>query len=157
MATVTTDALWRRVEKKTFAVMSWVTPAGQARSAGIMYRAVDQVVYVGVDDDSWKARHIALNEWVSMTVLVRRGGLLSLVAPIPPATISFRGTAVVHPQEALATLPKVVEKLLPSGGSKEKFRIIEIRPAGDFVTYGIGVSLRTMLRPEEASGRAPVS
>jgi Pyridoxamine 5'-phosphate oxidase len=153
---VTTDAVWRHVGKKTFAVISWVTPAGEPRSAGIVYRATGRRVYVGVDTDSWKARHIAASGRVSVTVLVRRGGLLSLFAQIPPATITFHGTAVVHSEDALPTLPKVVEKLLPPGKEPRDFRIIEIRPDGDFVTYGIGVALPTMLKPEKASGRAPV-
>ena len=157
MATVTTDAVWRRVGKKSFAVLSWVTPSGEARSAGVIYRATGRRVYVCVDDGSWKAKHITASGQVSVTVLVRRGGLLSLVAPIPPATISFRGTAIVHPEDALDTLPKVVEKLLPPGGRRDGFRIIEIRPTGDFVTYGIGVALPTLLRPEKAGGRAPVA
>ena len=38
---------------------------------------------------------------VAVTVPVRRGGILSLVAPIPPATVSFHGTAVVHPAGSL--------------------------------------------------------
>jgi hypothetical protein len=32
-------------------------------------------------------------------------GVLSLVAPIPPATISFHGTAVVHPAASQARVP----------------------------------------------------
>ncbi len=31
-----------------------------------------------------------------MTVPVRRGGIMSLLLPIPPETISFHATAVVH-------------------------------------------------------------
>jgi hypothetical protein len=153
---VSTDAVWRHVNRKTFAVISWVTPAGEPRSAGVVYRAEGRRVYVGIDADSWKDRHITASGRVSVTVLVRRGGLLSLFAQIPPATITFRGAAVVHPEDALPTLPKVVEKLLPPGKEPRAFRIIEIRPEGDFVTYGIGVALPTMLKPDEASGRAPV-
>jgi len=41
--------------------------------------------------------HVAADGRVAVTVLVRRGGILSLVAPIPLATISFHGTAVVRP------------------------------------------------------------
>jgi hypothetical protein len=35
-------------------------------------------------------------------------------------------------------------------------RVIELRPVGDFVTYGIGVSLRQMRTPALARGRVPV-
>jgi hypothetical protein len=35
--------------------------------------------------------------------------------------------------------------------------IIEVIPAGDFVTYGVGISLSEMRYPEKARGRAPVA
>jgi len=157
MATVTTDGLWRQVEKKRFAVIGWATPAGEPRTAGVMYRVADRRVYLGVDDDSWKARHIAASGHVSVTVLVTRSRLLALVSPIPPATITFRGTAVVHPGDALLTLPKVVERVLPPDGRREGVAIIEVHPVGDFVTYGVGAPIRAMRHPEEAGGRAPVA
>jgi len=34
--------------------------------------------------------------------------------------------------------------------------VLEIEPTGDFITYGIGVSLMQMRFPEKARGRAPV-
>jgi len=34
--------------------------------------------------------------------------------------------------------------------------MLEIRPTGHFVTYGVGVSLMDMRDPEKARGRAPV-
>jgi hypothetical protein len=34
--------------------------------------------------------------------------------------------------------------------------IIRVRPAGKFLTYGVGVSMQTMRKPELSSGRAPV-
>ena len=37
-----------------------------------------------------------MNRHVAVTIPVRRRGLFSLVAPIPPATITFRAAAVVH-------------------------------------------------------------
>jgi hypothetical protein len=154
--TVTTDAVWRHVESKTFAVLSWVTPAGEPRSAGVLYRAVGRRLHVGVDADSWKARHIAASGRASVTVLVRRGGLLSLLAPIPPATISFRGTATVRPATS-PSLPKEVKKLLMPEMPLAEQAVIEILPEGDFVTYGLGVSLLGMRHPDRAMGRAPAS
>src|SRR5947208_1024150 len=69
---------------------------GEPRSSGVVYKAVDRRLYIAVAPDSWKARQIAVRRRVSVTVPVRRGGLLSLVLPIPPATISFHATAKVH-------------------------------------------------------------
>jgi hypothetical protein len=155
----TTGRVWRELDKASFAVVSHVTPAGEPRSSGVVYAVADRRMYVVVAGDSWKARHIAADGRVAVTVPVRRGGIMSLVVPIPPATISFHATAIVHPpgpsgQEAL---PGRLASLLPPpdqrspGGS-----VIEIRPVGDFLTYGIGVPLIRMRTPALARGRAPV-
>jgi hypothetical protein len=34
--------------------------------------------------------------------------------------------------------------------------VIEVVPKGDFITYGVGISLMEMRNPELARGRAPV-
>jgi hypothetical protein len=61
-----------------------------------------------VAPDGWKARHITDSGRVAVTVTVRRGGILSLLFPIPPATVSFHARAVVHPAGSVDfhTLPK---------------------------------------------------
>jgi Pyridoxamine 5'-phosphate oxidase len=150
--------VWRAVGRASFAVLSHVTPAGEPRSSGVVYKASGRRLVAAVAPGSWKARHIAADGRVAVTVLVRRGGILSLVAPIPPATISFHGTAVVHP----AGSPQA-RSLLDELGSLVPARrrasacVIEIMPAGAFRTYGFGVSLRAMLNPAAAQARVPVT
>ena len=34
--------------------------------------------------------------------------------------------------------------------------LIEVTPEGEFITYGVGVPLKTMRQPELSRGRAPV-
>src|SRR5688572_22573717 len=92
---LTNEQVWQALAKASCAVVSYVTPAGEPRSRGVMYKAVGRRLYVAVAPDSWKARHVAATRRVAVTVSVRRGGLLALVAPIPPATISFHGAAIV--------------------------------------------------------------
>jgi hypothetical protein len=95
---------------------------------------------------------------VALTVPVRRGGLLALIFPIPPATVSFQADAIVHPAGPLEELPvpRRLASLLPPDAQRVS-RVIELRPVGDFVTYGLGVSLRKMRTPALARGRAPVN
>jgi hypothetical protein len=94
---LTSEQVWRAVANASFAVLSHVTPAGEPRSSGVLYKAADHRLVVAVAPGGWKAKHVAADGRVAVTVPVRRGGILSLVAPIPPATISSHGTAVVHP------------------------------------------------------------
>ena len=93
-----------------------------------------------------------------MTVPVRRGGILSLVAPIPPATVSFHGAAVVYPAGSPRARSVVDElgSLLPVE-RQSSASVIEIIPVGAFRTYGLGVSLRAMLNPAAAQARVPVT
>jgi hypothetical protein len=95
---------------------------------------------------------------VSVTVPVRRGGVLSLVLPIPPATVSFHAAAKVHPadsQEARSR-SKDLRDLLPPERHGSAC-IVEVIPEGEFVTYGLGVSLAEMRTPAIARARVPVT
>lgn len=152
----TSDQIWRAVGKACFAVISHVTPGGEPRSSGVVYTLVGGRLYVAVANDSWKARHIAASGKVAVTVPVRRGGIMSLVLPIPPATISFHAFATVHPGEDLpdAVLAKLGRLLPPE--RRATCGIVEIRPVGHFVTYGLGVSLRQMRDTVLARARIPV-
>lgn len=157
MTTLSSEQVWQELAKASFAVVSYVTPAGEPRSSGVVYRTVDGHLYIAVAADSWKARHIAASRRVSLTVPIRRGGVLSLVQPIPPATISFHAAARVHPagsQEALAR-SKQLAALLPAD-RHDSACIIEVIPDGEFVTYGLGVSLMEMRNPAIARARVPV-
>jgi len=107
--------------------------------------------------DSWKAKHIAAGARVAVTVPERRGGIMSLVLPIPPATITFHGSAIVHPAgppEETALREQLASLLPPE--RRTTSRIIEIHPAGRFLTYGLGVSLKQMRSPALARARVPV-
>lgn len=154
---LSTDQIWRAIAKASFAIVSYTTPAKDPRSSGVMYKAVGRRLFVAVAQDSWKAKHIPATGRVAVTVPVRRGGLLSLVAPIPPATISFHATASVHTAGSpeVAPLLKELAPLLPTE-RRATSSIIEIVPEGRFVTYGIGVSLRNMRDPDAAQARVPV-
>lgn len=113
---LTSQTVWRAVAKASFAVLSHTTPSGQPRSSGIIYKTIGRRLYLATAPDSWKARHIAASGRVSMTVPVHRGGVLALFLPIPPATVSFHGTATVHPAGAprARSLTTELASLLPA-------------------------------------------
>jgi hypothetical protein len=99
-----------------------------------------------------------VNGRVAVTIPVRRGGVLSLVAPVPPATISFHGAATVHEpgtQQTQLLLERLGALLPPE--RRRTACVVEIRPEGEFVTYGVGVPLMKMRDPGAARGRVPVA
>jgi len=155
---LSTDLVWDTISTTSNAVLGHVTPDGAPRTSGVVYRSIDRRLYVAIAPGTWKHRHIRADGRVSMTVLVRRGGLLSLVFPIPPATISFHGTATVHQADepAMGAVLDQLSGLLPPD-RRSSSAIIEITPEDHFLTYGIGVSLGTMRVPEAARGRVPVA
>ena len=155
---LTSEQVWRAVANASFAVLSHVTPGGEPRSSGVVYKASGRRLVVAVAPGSWKARHVAADGRVAVTVLVRRGGILSLVVPIPPATVSFHGTAVVHPAGSprARSLLDELGSLVPAD-RRDSACVVEIIPAGAFRTFGVGVPLRTMLHPAAAQARVPVA
>jgi len=100
------EQVWRKVAAKSFAVLGYVTPRGEPRASGVVYKTLGRRLYVAVAPDSWKARHIAVS------------GL---------------------PTERRASAS-----------------IIEVIPEGEFVTYGLGMSLAKMRDPTAARSRVRV-
>lgn len=152
---ITTEMVWREIQHRTFAVLSYVTPRGHPRATGVLYGVADGALFVVTAATSWKSRHITDGGEVAITVPVRRGGLLSLMAPIPPATISFHAWVVRHAPGALpvATLPPLMVKQLPPDRRDDDVTVLELHPFGEFLTYGIGVPLLAMRDPAKSIER----
>ena len=155
---VTSEVVWKALARASFAVVSHVSTAGDPRSSGVVYGTADRRLYVAVAADGWKARQITTGEEVAVTVPVRRGGILAMIVPIPPATITFHARVTVHPAGSLdiGSISKSLEKLVPEA-RRAGSCVLELVPEGRFLTYGIGVSLMEMADPARALARVPVS
>lgn len=149
----TSEEIWPLVEKWPFAVLSFVTPRGESRSAGVMYKVEDRSIYVLTGPDTWKAKHIRANPSVSMTVTVQR--LPIRVRLMPPAVITFAGEASVLD---MGEVPDAVRLALTKGiDDIGDMCAIRVEPKGNFVTYGIGVPAMTMRHPDKSLARVPVA
>lgn len=157
-ATLCCDDVWRAIDHASFAVLAHTNASGEPRSSGVVYAVVDRHLYVAVAPDGWKARQIQDGDAVSLTVLVRRGGILSLLFPIPPATISFHARATVHPAGSMEAtqLPKALKALVPAERTTTAV-LLELVPEGRFMTFGIGVSLSAMRDPVASRALVPVA
>ncbi len=154
---ISAEQVWREIERRSFAVLSYVSPSGRARSSGIVYVAVDHVLYVRVAAESWKARHIRRNPHVALNVTIPKRVPLLPFVQIPDATIAFGGEARVwRMDEVEAELRDHVLARMIDHPSDEETCLIEIRPTGHFATYGVGVSLWAMRNPRTARARVPV-
>lgn len=156
-APITRDLVWKEIEKRLFAVLSYVNPKGEARSAGVVYVARNQRLYIGTGAGSWKAKHIGRNPNVALNVTIPKRIPFLPWIKIPQATIAFSGKATVF--EA-ADVEREILKALMGRKVDDPRRVamcfIEVEPTGHFATYGVGVSLLDMQNKEKARGRVAV-
>ena len=135
-----------------------VTGAKESRSVGIVYIVQDRKLYTGTGNQSWKAKHIKTNPNVSMTIPIPKRILFLPWIKIPQATISFSGTAKIIP--AVEAEKKLLQAVFRHFAEDLEFIsencLIEVSPVDDFITYGVGIPLMKMMKPELARGRSPV-
>ncbi len=143
------EEIWPLIQRWPFGVLSFVTPKGESRSAGVMYKVKDRSVYVLTGPDTWKAKHIEANPNVSMTVTVQR--LPIRIRQAPPAVITFAGIASVLGMDQVdadirGALTRGIDDI-------PDMCAIKIVPKGNFVTYGIGIPVMQMRHPEKSLAR----
>lgn len=156
---LTSEQVWQAVEKELFAVLGMVTAEQEARTVGIVYVVRNRRLYISSGKDAWKIRHIAHNPNVSLTVPIHKGIPLLPMIKIPAATITFSGVArLLEPAEVDAQALQALYRGMAEDETRlADSRVIEVTPQGDFLTYGVGVSLMTMRDPAASRGRAPVA
>ena len=159
MAELTSEQVWTKLKKELFGVLGMVTAKGETRTVGIVYAVHDRKLYIATGKDSWKACHTRNNPNVSITVpIAKRIPFLPWIK-IPAATITFSGKAkVLEPDKVGAdVLYALLRGLAEDQERLATMCVIEIQPVGEFITYGVGVSLMGMRDTEKARGRAPVA
>ena len=158
-APITAELIWNEIERRSFAVLSYVTPSGEARSSGIVYVVNGRKLYIRVAADSWKAKHIRRNPNVALNVTIPKRVPLMPWIRIPQATIALQGTArLLGPDEMGREVLDALDRATahePEGGVDICF--LEVSPHGHFATYGVGVPLLAMRDPARARGRVPVA
>ena len=142
----------RLIAKRSFCTVATVSPTGRPHAAGVLYAAVGSTLYVSTLRSSRKARNVAADPQVAVFIAVRR-------LPVgPPSSLHFQATAetvdlddptileLAHAGQ-LKAITSHGELDLPGGC------FLRIQPVGRVFTYGIGLSLRRLLRePFNAGG-----
>ena len=157
MVDVTSARVWAEIERQVFAVVGMVSARGHGRTVGIVPVVHDRSLWFVTKDGEWKVAHLRANPEVSVTVPLHRRVPLMPWIKIPAATITMSGTAEVVPGPQLpARVWHALTRGLEVAGGAEQHVGVRIMPHGDFVTYGVGVSLLGMRDTEAARGRVPV-
>ena len=155
---LTSARVWHALEKASFAVLSYDTPSGEPRSSGVVYKvarpaALRRGQTQRLEGEAHRGERPGRGD---RSRAARRHHVARV--PIPPATVSFHATAIVHPpgSSKVARSSKELGALLPAE-RQDLASIIEIVPEGAFVTYAIDVPLRKMRDPAAARARVSVS
>jgi general stress protein 26 len=135
----------RAIRRRSFAVLASVSPAGHPHAAGVAYCAVGTTLYVNTLRTSRKARNVAAERRVALTIPVRR-------VPIgPPFSVQLQADATIVAMDdpeitdlvAAGQLKKITahgELLEPDGC------FLRIEPGARIHTYGIGVPVLAVAR-----------
>ncbi len=153
------EQVWEALKKELFAVLGMVTAKGEARTVGIVYIVDNRKLYIASNKETWKVRHVTANPNISLTVTIPKRIPFMPFIKIPAATITFSGKArVLNAADVSDAVKKMLLRGLdPDSEEVANMAVMEIEPAGNFVTYSVGVSMMTMRHPEQARGRAPVA
>jgi uncharacterized pyridoxamine 5'-phosphate oxidase family protein len=156
---LTSEQVWQEIEKNLFAVLGMVTAQGEARTVGIVYIVHEHKLYIGTQKAAWKAKHIAHNPHVSLTVAIAKQIPFLPWIKIPAATITFVGIAKVleHGEVKADVLKALYRDVVKDEKAMAESCVIEVVPQGEFITYGVGIPLLQMRFPEKARGRAAVT
>ena len=69
---LSSEIVWQELQKELFAVLGMVTSRGEARTTGVVYIVHERKVYILTGEDTWKARHVRQNQYVSITVPIAK-------------------------------------------------------------------------------------
>lgn len=143
----------RLIDRRSFATIATVSPAGFPHAANVLYELIDNDLYVNTLRSSRKAKNVAASGRVGVTIPVRRvpvGG--------PPSAIQFQAEATI-----LGAYDPAIDDLVADGalgsitGHGERDLpdscFLRINLPRRVHTYGLGMSLLSLIRhPLDAAG-----
>ena len=97
MADITSADVWKAIERVNFMVVGMVSAKGEARTAGVMHVVHEGVLWFTTNEREHKARHLAANPGVSVTVPIPKRIPFMPKVKIPAASVTFSGVAEIVP------------------------------------------------------------
>lgn len=143
----------RQMARRSYAVLASTSPAGRAHSAGVIYALDDDDLWISTMRASRKARNIAANPHVAVTIPIRRvpvGG--------PPSAVMFQARAAIvdlDDHDLLARADAGRLRAITGHGELELDGgcVLRIALPRRLLTYGLGMSLPALIRnPLDAMG-----
>ena len=145
------ESVRRAIAKHSFCTLATSSADNRPHGVGVLYTAVDGVLFVSTLESSKKARNIRGNQRVAVCIPVRRYPMA------PPFLVQFGAAAAIlsaeHPTIVELLSARRLKKIVSHGELDDPGTcFLRITPDRKVFTYGIGVPLRTLLRdPTHAS------
>lgn len=141
----------KAIARKSFAVLATTSPAGRSHSAGIIYAAANNDLWVHTMADSRKARNAATNPHVGLCIVYRR-------LPVgPPFTIHFQAIAETVALDApeVRDLTKAGHLTSITGHGEldmDGACFLRLRPGRNIHSFGTGVPTLDLIRDPLGAG-----
>ncbi len=139
------------LKKKNWLVLGTVDGNNVPHSSVVVYQSDGYVIYCITGKNTLKARNIRVNNKVSVTLPFRKNFFHKIV-PAPPAELHFTAEAEIKhfdDEEARKIFAKYL-KYHNNVENKEESIWLKITPSKRVVTYGVGIKLLKMRKPELA-------
>lgn len=139
------------LKKKNWLVLGTVDDKNNPHSSVVVYQSDGHVIYCMTGKNTLKARNIRENKKVSITLPFRKNFLHKIV-PAPPAELHFTAEAEIKPfddEEARKIYAKYL-KYQENIENLDENIWIKITPSKRISTYGVGIPLFKMRKPEKA-------
>ena len=131
--------------------LSTVNEKNQAHRSVIVYQSNGQIIYVQIGSTTIKVKDILRNNKISVTIPFWKNFLHKII-PAPSAELHFTATAEIvlkENEEARQILRKFIKHAEKVQSNDETIGI-KIAPSKKIFTYGVGIPIWTMRKPEEA-------
>jgi general stress protein 26 len=143
----------RAMARRSFCILATSSAANRPHAVGLLYAAVGFDIYLLIGSDTVKARNIRENPRVAVCIPVRTFPFA------PPLAVQYQGTAQLH-----ASDDPEIEPLLKDGRLKKITGLgaldtpgtvfVRVRPGRRITTYGLGMSIITLLRDVTQGARS---
>jgi hypothetical protein len=145
------DEVKKILKSKMWMVISTVDEKNHPHSSVVVYQSDGDILICQTGIDTIKAKSIRKNSNISVTIPFRKNFLHRLI-PAPPAELHFAATAEILPYDN-EEAKKIFARFLKHSDSVEKPQEsiwIRIKPSNLISTYGVGIKLLDMRKPDKA-------
>ena len=146
------------IKKNMWLVLSTVDKEEQPHSSVVMYQSDGYDLYFETGENSLKARNIRVNNKISVTLPFRKNFFHKII-PAPPAELHFKAIATIiskADEKAKEIMTKIL-KYEEKAGVEDGSVWIKIVPSNIISTFGVGVKLLDMKKPEKARNLVKLS